>query len=984
MRRRKADIAVIGMSCRFPGADGYQQFWANLENGVNSIREITPDRWSIDEYYSPDPEKPGKSISKWCGLLDHIYDFDNQFFQISPREAANMDPQQRLLLEETWRCIEDSGVPIRKLQQKTTSVYVGVMTTDYRQHLASPEQMPDSYACLGNYESILANRISYWFDFHGISKPVNAACASSLVAIHEAKQALMRGDCDYALIACVNTNLHPLKYISFSKSRMLSPDGQCKTFDIDANGYVPGDGVGVLLLQRLEEAVQNGIVVHGLIKGTAVNHSGKSISITAPSIQAQQEVILSAYRDADINPETVTYVEAHGTGTSLGDPIEIEALTRAFREYTYRNQFCRIGSVKTNIGHLEGAAGIAGIIKVLLMMKHKKIPATLNLNTLNPIISFEDTPFLVSGNCEDWKSGESDGLSLRAGVSSFGFGGVNSHVLLEEYVPDEKEEPELEEQPELFLLSAKNPASLERMIGEWMDLLQHDTRPPFRLRDICLTMQTGRAAFPYRYGRLVKNREELMMAVQSAAQFPTHVKVGITAWGLHIGEFSWKGYSDIESLVSSSPIYRRHLEDGMKMLKAIRVSKSIRDGLYEENWEGPHGSIYLFISGYAYVITLMELGLKPDQVSAQKSGIWIAMAITGMMSMKDILTVISKKTKPGNDFLARPAIPFYDCLRDMTYPSFLIQEEYVVELLNSMNGQTLTVISEYVYKARLLYESQYTFKKTLDDWIELVQSTCGLRMRHWLYDNDLLNEASNLYEIEKKILLISIVYSIRKLNQKWDIQEQRIIGDLRFYELIDLLMDGVITKEVITELVSNTIPDFSLAAKKLQQNAGKLNPARSYSLLRQYNSRLQEIPEMNEWIEAAEDTVRAVSKIRKNSFVLGKTEWNAEGQMGHIALSSDGDLKTCFQENLLRLWLNGNDISWELLNRNEKYQSLHLPTYSFQRETFQLASPRRIVSKQVVDSVKPMPDDDQLKQLLTKLGAGEIEVEEIKSLMGDT
>lgn len=317
MRRKKTDIAVIGMSCRFPGAEGYEQFWSNLENGVNSIREITPDRWNLDTYYSPDSDEPGKSVSKWCGLLDGIFDFDNQFFNISPREAANMDPQQRLVMEETWRCIEDSGIPLRTLQQTTTAVYVGVMTTDYRQNMLSPELAPDSYACLGSYESILANRISHLFDLQGASMPVNAACASSLVAIHEAKRALMLGECDYAIVACVNANTHPWKYVSFSKSRMLSPDGQCRTFDIDANGYVPGDGVGVLLLQRGEGAVEDGNAIYGMIKGSAVNHVGRSLSITAPRMEAQRDVIISAYRDAGIHPESVTYVEAHGTGTSL-------------------------------------------------------------------------------------------------------------------------------------------------------------------------------------------------------------------------------------------------------------------------------------------------------------------------------------------------------------------------------------------------------------------------------------------------------------------------------------------------------------------------------------------------------------------------------------------------------------------------------------------------------------------------------------------
>lgn len=429
---RRRDIAVIGMACRFPEAGDYHEFGDNLVRGINSIREIPPERWDIDKYYSPNIEEPNKSVSKWCGLLDAPDQFDHRFFAVSPREARSMDPQQRLLLQETWHCLEDSGVPLASLQEKRTSVYVGVMTNDYYQQAVARDMIVDGYACLGAYDCMLANRISYVFGFRGESISIGAACASSSVAIHQARRSLITGESDYALAAGVSLDLHPWKYISFSKSRMLSPDGQCKTFDKDANGYVPGEGVGVLLLQPLEEAIRAGSHIHGIIRGSAVNHGGQASSITAPRVRAQKDVILAAYADARLSPETVSYVEAHGTGTSLGDPIEIEALTQAFRVYTDRIQFCKIGSVKTNIGHLEAAAGIAGVIKVLLMMSLGKIPKTLNIKTLNPIINFGESPFMVADSLSDWP-GREKGLVIRAGVSSFGMGGVNSHIVLESF-----------------------------------------------------------------------------------------------------------------------------------------------------------------------------------------------------------------------------------------------------------------------------------------------------------------------------------------------------------------------------------------------------------------------------------------------------------------------------------------------------------------------------------------------------------------------
>ncbi|PON19848.1 hypothetical protein C2W62_00555 [Candidatus Entotheonella serta] len=402
------DIAVIGGGVLFPGASHHDLFWENLIAGIDSIQEIPVSRWDIDAYYSPDFSEPGKSISKWGGLIQGIDQFDHQFFNISPREARNMDPQQRLLLQEAWHCVEDSGIALKTLQEKVTSVFVGFMAIDYHQHMAQSCQPVDSYACLGNYGSILANRLSFCLGLSGESKAIDAACASSLVAVHDARRSLQAGECDYAIAAGVSVICHPWKYISFSKSRMLSPSGRCKTFDKSADGYVPGEGVGVLLMQSLERAQEQKCHIYGVLKGSALNNNGlhgqrhaddrgrKKVSITAPSIDAQRRVITDALRSADIDPASVSYVEAHGTGTSLGDPIEIEALKQVFAVPGRTTPSCAIGSVKTNIGHLEAAAGVAGVIKVLLMMKHKMIPQVLHLNTVNPMIDLTDTSLYLS------------------------------------------------------------------------------------------------------------------------------------------------------------------------------------------------------------------------------------------------------------------------------------------------------------------------------------------------------------------------------------------------------------------------------------------------------------------------------------------------------------------------------------------------------------------------------------------------------------
>ncbi|MGE0417203.1 MAG: polyketide synthase, partial [Acetobacteraceae bacterium] len=409
-----------------PGADAYPQFWDNLRNGASFIREIPPDRWDTERYYSSDPGKGGTANSKWGGLIDRIDRFDHQFFGISSREARSLDPQQRLLLEETWRCLEDASIPQERLRQRVTSVYVGAMTIDYHQNVTSPFVVPDSYACLGNFVGILANRLSHSFGWRGESFALDAACAGSLTALHQARRALLAGECDYAVVAGVSLIINPWHYVSFARSRMLSPTGQCRTFDQDANGYVPGEGVAVLLLCREPEARRDGARIHGHVLGTATGHVGPSDSITAPSVAAQRRVIEDAAASAGIGLDSVSYVEAHGTGTPLGDPIEIAALSEALTAAGPRAEPCRIGSVKTSIGHLEAAAGLAGVIKVLLMMRHKMLAPTLNLDHDNPLIDFRDGPLRPVRALSPW-----DAPRPRAGVSAFGFGGTNAHAILE-------------------------------------------------------------------------------------------------------------------------------------------------------------------------------------------------------------------------------------------------------------------------------------------------------------------------------------------------------------------------------------------------------------------------------------------------------------------------------------------------------------------------------------------------------------------------
>ncbi|MFD0746320.1 beta-ketoacyl synthase N-terminal-like domain-containing protein [Phytohabitans flavus] len=426
-------VAVTGIGCRAPGARDHRELFDNLCRGVSTVSEIDPQRWDPADFYSPDISIPNKTVSKWCGQIDEPYGFDDSFFRLSPKTAKLMDPQQRLLLEETWHCVEDSGTPLRALQQARTLVFVGVAARDHLQQGSEPGTTVEAYTTFGGSDYMLANRISHAFGLRGQSMAIDAACASSAVAIHLGIRALLDGDADFVLAGGVLLNLHPWKYISYSKARMLSPSGLCRTFDKDADGFVPGDGVGMVMLRRLDDAVRDGDHVYGLLMGSAVNHNGAGRTITAPSVAAQRDVITAALDRAGFDQATVGYVEAHGTGTPLGDPIEVEALHRVMSGVPREDGGCWIGSVKPNIGHLEAAAGVAGLVKVLMMMAHRRIPPSVHLSTVNPLIKVDDGVLRLAREATAWEPvGDQP---LRAGVSSFGGGGVNAHLCVEEHRP---------------------------------------------------------------------------------------------------------------------------------------------------------------------------------------------------------------------------------------------------------------------------------------------------------------------------------------------------------------------------------------------------------------------------------------------------------------------------------------------------------------------------------------------------------------------
>ncbi|MCQ1581991.1 SDR family NAD(P)-dependent oxidoreductase, partial [Streptomyces parvus] len=507
---RPRDVAIIGMSGRYPKAHDLDEFWKVLERGQDCIEEIPSHRWNKELYYAAE-KTPGKSSSKWGGFIDGAEDFDALFFNMSANQAALTDPQTRLFLQAAWEAMEDAGHTRRSLspdKARKVGVYLGMMWNEYQLYSGEDVVLSDRAAA--------SNAVSYFFDLHGQSLTVDTACSSSLYAIAMAVESIRSGSSSLAFAGGANLSLHPNKYVSLSQMNFFSEDGRCRSFGEGGTGYVPGEGVGCVLLKSYDQAVADGDHIHGVIRGVATVHGGKTNGMTVPNPLAQADMVSAALADAGLSAEDISYIEGHGTGTSLGDPIEITGLTRAFRKHTDRKQYCPIGSVKSNIGHLEGAAGVVAVTKVLLQMRHGMLVPSLHSEQLNPYIDFPNSPFHVQRSLEPWErpvrtvDGVEQTLPRIAGVSSFGAHGAIAHVIIEEYRAgaERPPRPARDPRPELLVLSAKDDERLRakaRALLGWLDGAGRDADPA----DIAYTLQVGREAMEERLALVADGRDAL-------------------------------------------------------------------------------------------------------------------------------------------------------------------------------------------------------------------------------------------------------------------------------------------------------------------------------------------------------------------------------------------------------------------------------------------------------------------------------------------
>ncbi len=646
-------IGIIGIGCRFPGANNPESFWQLLRNGVDAITEIPPERWDIDRFYHPTPATPGKMHTRWGGFLQQVDQFDASFFGISPREAERIDPQQRILLEVTWEALENAGLVPKNLSGSRTGVFVGISNNDYIQVLLKDYSNINAYNAIGTAFSISANRISYLLNLHGPSIAIDTACSASLVALHSACQSLKNKESDLCIVGGVNLILSPETNITFSQAGMMALDGRCKTFDTNADGYVRAEGCGVVILKRVEDAVRDGDWIQAVIRGSAVNQDGLTYALTAPNGLAQQAVINQALENAGVAPAEISYVETHGTGTTLGDPIEVKALKKVLNQGRSPSNRCWLGSVKTNIGHLESAAGIAGLIKVVLSLQHQEIPPHLHLQELNPYISLEDTAFSIPTQLQPWSL--SEGQDRRyAGVSSFGFGGTNAHVILESADEPLSVTSDVERQEHLFTLSAKSESALRELAQTYQAFLA--AKKDASIADICFTTNTGRSHFAHRLAVVAAEPAQIIAQLSTFAageasdqlftrQVPPNSKTKIAF--LFTGQGSqYVGMG--RQLYETQPTFRKILQDCDRILRPY-LEIPLLQVLYPANAEDSpinetaYTQPVLFALEYALYQLWKSWGITPDVVMGHSVGEYVAATVAGVFSLKDGLKLIAQR-----------------------------------------------------------------------------------------------------------------------------------------------------------------------------------------------------------------------------------------------------------------------------------------------------------------------------------------------------
>lgn len=685
-------IAIVGMACRFPGADGPDAFWRLLREGRSTIDSVPADRFSIEALYDPTPATPAKVMSRWGGFLPDIQMFDAGCFGISPREAAFLDPQQRLLLKTTWEALEDAGQPIEDLAGSNTGVFVGLWLNDYEARLFGATPETEFYMTTGTGRYAASGRISYCFGLEGPSLTVDTACSSSLVAVHLACQGLRSGECSLAIAGGANIILQPHVTVAYSQSRMMAPDGRCKFGDARADGYVRSEGAGVVVLKPMRQALADGDPIYAVIHGGAVNNDGKSSgSLGTPSRSGQERLLRRAYENAGISPGSVQYVEAHGTGTSAGDPAELSALGTVLA--SGRTSACLVGSVKTNVGHPEGAAGVAGLIKVALSLHHRLIPPSLHCQQPNPNIPWDDLPLRIVREATPWPSEPGRGL---AGVSTFGITGTNAHIVLGEAPQsDSKTDISNAHRAVLVPLSARSWKSLRGLANAYAGWLASSE---VSLPDVAHAASQRRSHYSCRLAVAGETRADLKQRLEDwlASGGSTEETIGRKIVFVFPGQGSqWVGMG--RELLQREAVFRESLEECDRALRPFVNWSLIEQLQSNEGSPSYHLSEIDCIQPtlLAIEVALAHLwcswGIQPDAVIGHSMGEIAAAFVAGALTLDAAMRVICRRSQLLRRTAGQGAMAIVDLSTEET-ESVLVGFEERLSIAVS-NSPTSTVIS---------------------------------------------------------------------------------------------------------------------------------------------------------------------------------------------------------------------------------------------------------------------------------------------------
>ncbi|UZN55201.1 type I polyketide synthase [Bacillus paralicheniformis] len=875
------DIAIIGMAGRFPGANNIDEYWSNLSEGIESIAHLTKEDLLKNGLTREEVENP--NFVGAGGILKDYDKFDAAFFGYSPREAETMDPQQRIFLECAWEALENSGMNSDENTDRI-GVFGGTTINTYllnnlMSHRNKLEILGDQQTMIGNDKDYAVSRVAYKLNLKGPSVTVQGACATSLLAVHLAAQSLLNGECDVALAGGASVRVPMEQGYIYQSGGTSSEDGHCRAFDENATGSVPGSGVGVVVLKRLEDAIADGDCIDAVIKGTALTNDGsEKAGFTAPSVDGQARAIAECIGMSGVNPASITYVEAHGTGTSLGDPIEVAALTKAFRLKTTNKQFCGIGSVKTNIGHLDAAAGIAGLIKIVLSLKNKKLPASLNFQKPSSEIDFKNSPFYVNDKLTDWKSDQHQ--KRRAGINSIGMGGTNIFVVVEEAPDQEINYPSSKDPAYVLTLSAKTPnalASMRKNLKEYLMKNQH-----FNVRNVEYTLQTGRKLFNQRTALVCSDIQDAIGHLNNDDS-PKLISGTVKSQKSVALLFPGQGAQYIgmaKELYEHLPIFKVIVDECSSYLEPL-LGLDFKTILYPEQENRDTKSMLnqtritqpvLFVIEYALAKVLEQLNVKPKVMIGHSIGEYVVACLAGVFSLEDGLRMVAKRGE----------------LIQKLSPGMMLSIGASSQEVESLLEEGLSIAAVNASNQTVIAGSVAAVKNLEDILTEQGISYQRLHTSH-AFHSEMMDPVLETYEK----FLQSFVLSAPK-----------------------------------TPFISNLTGEFITDAQATDPNYWAQH-IRKPVLFQKGVKNLLEIDDLILMECGPGHTLSSLTKMQmdwgvSSNFIFGLMKHPRSDRADYYVL----------MESLAKLWVMGVDIKWEKLKGEGRPQRVHLPPYPFDRKRF--------------------------------------------------